>query len=104
MINNETKEPRELRFVCPECGSNELIAAVAGWLEIDDVYDNGVFTWSDIRIKQFEDVHCSDCGYDLGQDEEEGWIEWLISHCNQDESEAGQAQEDNSSVPSTDAS
>jgi len=80
-MNNEIERPRELKFKCPQCGSNKLIAAVGGWLEIDHVYDSGVFTWSDIRIKQFEDVHCSGCGYEIDQNEEEGWIEWLIAHC-----------------------
>jgi len=103
MMNNETKEPRELRFVCPECGGNKLIAAVAGWLEIDHVYDNGVFSWGDIRIKQFDDVHCSGCGYEIEQNEEQGWIEWLIAIRDDEESEAGHAQEDNSEVPSEDA-
>jgi ribosomal protein L37AE/L43A len=98
-MNNEIEKTRELKFKCPECGSNKLRASAAGWLEIDHVYDNGVFSWSDLTIKQFEDVQCSDCGYDIGQDEEEGWIEWLNSHCKQDESHAGKAQEDNSGVP-----
>ena len=42
MMNNEIESPRELKFICPECGSNELIAAVGGWLEFEHVYDTGL--------------------------------------------------------------
>lgn len=98
-MNNEIERPRELKFKCPECRSNELIAAVAGWLEIDHVYDDGVFTWSDIRIKQFEDVHCSGCGYEIEEDEDEGWIGWLITHCDQEGSDTRQSEDHTSTAP-----
>ena len=101
-MNSEIEKTRELKFKCPECGSNKLFAWVGGKLEIEHVYDNGVFSWGDLNIKNFEDVVCAECGYTIEQNEEEGWIEWLITHCDQDEPEAGHAQEDNSRVPSKD--
>lgn len=102
-MNQKTENPRELKFVCPKCGSNKLHASVAGLLDIDHVYDSGVFTWNDIYIKDFAEVQCSHCGYEIEQNEEEGWIEWLIAHCDQEESEAGHPQENDSRVPSEDA-
>jgi len=46
-----------------------------------------------------EDVHCAGCGFELEQNEEQGWIEWLIAHCDQEESEAGESPEDNPGLP-----
>ena len=101
-MNSKIEKTRELKFKCPECGSNKLFAWVGGKLDIEHVYDNGVFSWGDLNIKNFEDVVCAECGYTIEPNEEEGWIEWLITHCEQDESEAEHAQEDNSRVPSKD--
>jgi len=91
-MNNQKERTRELKFKCPECGSNKLIAWVGGKLDIDHVYDNGLFSWGDLYIKNLEDVVCAECGYAIEPNDEESWIEWLITHCDQDESEAGPAE------------
>jgi hypothetical protein len=42
-MSDEIEKTRELKFKCPGCESNKLRASAAGWLEIDHVYDDGVF-------------------------------------------------------------
>jgi predicted RNA-binding Zn-ribbon protein involved in translation (DUF1610 family) len=98
-MNHETESSRELRFVCPECGSNSLWAYSQGRLEIEHVYDSGVITWDRMRPDEMREYHCGECGYELEFGEDQGIVEWLIAHCKQDESAAAQYPEDNSGAP-----
>ena len=95
-MNSEFKKTRELRFVCPECGSNSLRAWTSGMLEILHVYDNGVFTWGDMHPEELGEYECGGCRYSIARGECKDIVEWLIAHCKQDESEEGRSPEDKS--------
>jgi len=103
-MNSEFKKTRELRFVCPECGGNLLGALTSGDLDILHVYDNCVITWGDLRPDEIRDYYCRGCGYDIEFGECDGIVGWLIAHCKQDESEAGQSPEDATDAPPADES
>jgi predicted RNA-binding Zn-ribbon protein involved in translation (DUF1610 family) len=80
----EFKKMRELRFVCPKCGGNSLTAVASGYLDIEHVYDNGVFTWGVLRPEEIGDYHCSECGYEIEFGECDSIVEWLVAHCDQE--------------------
>lgn len=84
MTKQESEKKRELRFVCPECGANSLCSEASGYLNIDHVYENGVFTWGDMRPEEISEYFCRECGYELEFEEDEGIVEWLIAHCDQE--------------------
>lgn len=98
-MNHETESSRELTFVCPECGSNSLWTYSQGCLEMDHVYDSGVITWDRMRPDEIREYHCGECGYELEFGEDQGIVEWLITHCKQNESGAEPYTEDNSGAP-----
>jgi len=95
-MNQKNESPRELKFVCPKCGSNSLWAHASGCLEIKHVYENSVIKWDEMRPEEICDYHCGSCAYELELGDEKGISEWLIAHCNQDESDVAQSEEDHS--------
>lgn len=87
-MNQETKDFRELKFVCPKCGANSLRAEVSGYLDIEHVYESGLFTWGQLYPEEIGEYRCRECGYQLELSEDVGLQEWLMSRCNQTEPDA----------------
>ena len=102
-MNQETRITRELRFVCPECGGNSLYAEASGYLDIDHVYDDNVFTWGDFTPEEMSDYRCRHCGYLLEMSEDVGLPEWLITHCIQDDAGAVQSEDHVLEVPESES-
>ncbi len=101
-MNQETREPRELMFVCPICKGNSLRAEASGYLDIHHVYDDGVFEFKDMDsddIKEIDAFQCRECGYQLDLSGEVGLSTWLQLFCSQDEPDAGQSEDQASEVP-----
>lgn len=101
-MNQEAKEFRELKFVCPQCGANSLRGEASGYLHINHVYDNGVFEFGDMNPEEIEQIdyyHCAECGYLLELTEDVGLAEWLMTHCSQEDSDPGQPDEHDSRMP-----
>ena len=88
-MNHETQDFRELKFVCPKCGANSLQAEASGYLDIDHVYDDGVFEFGDMNPDDISDYQCGECGYKLEFSEDMTLSEWLMTHCSQDDPDAG---------------
>ncbi len=97
-MNHETKDFRELKFVCPKCGASSLCAEASGYLAIDHVYDDGVFEFGDMNSDDISDYQCGKCGYKLEFSEDMTLSEWLMTHCSQDEPGAEESSDRASEV------
>jgi len=103
-MNQETENKRELRFVCPKCGNDWLQTRGERYMVVERVYDDGDFEWGHVLHEEVTDFLCGRCGHVLEFDGEEDLAEWLIAHCNQEDSEPGQPGEHDSRMPPVDES
>jgi predicted RNA-binding Zn-ribbon protein involved in translation (DUF1610 family) len=99
MTKHESQKRRNLRFVCPKCGSGWLCARNQVEIEIEDVSEDGCFGFGSTLEEMIMDFYCSDCGYILEFGDEETLAEWLMTHCNQDQTDTGLSEDRPSEVP-----
>jgi hypothetical protein len=99
MKDHEARERWELRFVCPECASDEgLCTRFDTAIEIDHVYEDGSHEWC-CSSEGKTTFSCGMCESPLRDEKghkifEDRLAEWLKTHCDQDDSEDGEEDED----------
>ncbi len=101
-MNQGNRKSKELRFVCPECGSHSLCAYSQGSLDIDHVYEDGVIAWDEMRPDEILDYHCGECGHEIEFREDETIAEWIIAHCDQESDDSGKPRPNSSPTATQD--
>jgi predicted RNA-binding Zn-ribbon protein involved in translation (DUF1610 family) len=83
------KKRRELRFVCPECGSEDTLSAeYRSWVEVERIYADGGYDGPTFH-NDIVTFSCGECGYDLTDEKgnkvyEDGLAEWVSKNCPQE--------------------
>jgi hypothetical protein len=79
---------RELHFVCPECGSKDMLCATwESWVEVEHIYEEGGYDGCTFQ-SDITTFSCGDCGYELTNERgnkayQEDLAEWVIKNCPQ---------------------
>lgn len=90
-----SNEAKELKFVCPKCGGNEILSIENATLIVDvtKIRDNGDFDYGDNQIgdginDSIDHYECADCNFIIDDnesiDDPTDLADWIKENCKQE--------------------